>query len=33
LGVQIGANQFWPLDARFRFDQTMLLVERNYAIE
>ena len=33
LGVQISANQFGPLDARFRFDQTMLLIERDYAIE
>src|SRR6266487_4505139 len=33
LGVQISANQFWPLDARFRFDQTMLPIEGNYAIE
>src|SRR5437763_7472062 len=33
LGVQISANQFRPLDARFRFDQTMLLIERDYVIE
>ena len=31
--VQISANQFRPLDARFRFDQTAFLIERNHAIE
>src|SRR5437667_11187356 len=33
LSIQVSANQFRPLDARFRFDQTMLLIERNYPIE
>src|SRR5262245_60628620 len=33
LSVQIGANEFRPLDARFHFDQTVFLIERNHAIE
>src|SRR5206468_10642797 len=33
LSVQIRANQFRPLDARFHFDQTVSLIKRNHAIE
>ena len=31
--LQIRANQFRPLDSRFRFNQTAFLVERNDAIK
>src|SRR5437016_9619166 len=31
--VQIPTNQFRPLDACFRFDQTTFLIERNHAIK
>src|SRR5262249_55918577 len=33
LSVQIKANQFWPLDACLSFDQSVLPIERNYAIK
>src|SRR2546430_10700288 len=31
--VQIRTNQFRPFDARFCFDQTTFLIERNHAIK
>src|SRR5437773_8912591 len=33
LSVQIRANQFRPLDARFRFDQAALLIKRNNPVK